>query len=85
MLVALQRLALVGLDTIPVAIRHLEHTVTLLFIHIGFANSTAPCSRSVLEDRVIPRNLLLSEVTHLTELCTEIAITLKPSSRKSCC
>ena len=70
------------INTIPVAIRHLEHTVTLLFIHICFLISTAPWS--LLEDTVIPRNLLLSVVTHLTELCTEIVTTLKPSSRKSC-
>ena len=70
------------MNTIPVAIRHLEHTVTLLFIHIRLLISTVPWSP--LEDRVIPRNLLLSVVTHLTELCTEIETTLKPSSRKSC-
>lgn len=70
------------INTIPVAIRHFEHTVTELLISNCLDISTAPWS--LLEETVMPRNLLLSEVIHLTELCTDIVTTLKPSSRKSC-
>lgn len=65
-----------------VAIRHLVHTVIALFMNARLLISTAPWS--FLEDTVIPRNLLLPLVIHFTELCTEIDITLKPSSQKSC-
>ena len=70
------------INTIPVANRHFEHTVTELLISNCLDISTAPWS--LLEETVMPRNLLLSEVIHLTELCTDIVTTLKPSSRKSC-
>lgn len=70
------------INTIPVAIRHFEHTVTALLINNRLDISTAPWS--LLEETVIPRSLLLFTVTHLTELCTEIVATPNPSSRKSC-